>query len=91
MQVAAGLKALHAMYGAEFMAALKRCMEQDAPRARTESTAEKWMALLQSVQAEDAKKVRALLAHGHVRSTTPRTCARQPPARSAYQCYQWHM
>lgn len=61
MQVAAGLKALHAMYGDEFMAALKRCMEQDTKRAQKESTLEKWMVLLHSVQTEDAKQVSLLL------------------------------
>ena len=55
MQVAAGLQALHAMYGDEFMAALKRCMEQDTERAQKESTLEKWMVLLHSVQIQDAK------------------------------------
>ena len=63
MQVAAGLKSLHSMYGAEFMAALKRCMEQDTAHAQKESTLEKWMALLHSVQTEDAKQVRAARAH----------------------------
>jgi hypothetical protein len=63
VQVATGIKSLHALYGDEFMAALKRCMEQDTAHMQQQSALEKWVALLHSVQTEDTKQVCSALPH----------------------------
>lgn len=57
VQVSTGIKSLYSLYGDEFMAALKRCMEQDTVQAHKESTLKNWVALLHSVQTEDTKQV----------------------------------